>query len=195
MDPSGTMIAEAKARFGAVSEFVQGDGTQIPLADGAFDAVFSAATFHWIKDHDSLFREIHRVLKRGGRLVSQCGGGPNLQRLYRRARELRNTDPYAPWFEHWADPWNFATPEETGARLERSRFVDVAVSLEPAQTPFPDVDAYAAFVATVCLRQHLERLPGDLRESFVRELSEAAAADDPPLTLDYWRLNIDARRG
>ena len=101
----------------------------------------------------------------------------------------------SPYFAQWVEPFNFESPDETRARLPRIGFVDVDVTLEPAQTPFPDIDAYAAFVTTVCLRHHLERLPAGLRQPFVRELSEAAAADDPPLTLDYWRLNIDARRG
>ena len=29
---------------------------------------------------------------------------------------------------------------------------------------------------------------------FLAELTMAAAADSPPFTLDYWRLNISARR-
>ena len=32
------------------------------------------------------------------------------------------------------------------------------------------------------------------RAVFLRELTLAAAADSPPFTLDYWRLNISARR-
>jgi hypothetical protein len=37
-------------------------------------------------------------------------------------------------------------------------------------------------------------LPQDLHRSFVSELTLAAEADEPPLTLDYRRLNIDAAR-
>ena len=50
-----------------------GDGAALPFA-GIFDAVFSAATFHWIPDHDRLFASIYHALKAGGRLVAQCGG-------------------------------------------------------------------------------------------------------------------------
>ena len=41
---------------------------------------------------------------------------------------------------------------------------------------------------------HLERLPVQLRDGFTLELTNRAAGDDPPFTLDYRRLNIDARR-
>jgi hypothetical protein len=35
---------------------------------------------------------------------------------------------------------------------------------------------------------------GPLRRRFVEELTEQAAADDPPYSLDYCRLNIRVRR-
>ena len=43
------------------------------------------------------------------------------------------------------------------------------------------------------MRHHVERLPVPLREPFVRDLALQAEEDDPPFTLDYWRLNADAR--
>ncbi|MEO6212705.1 MAG: methyltransferase domain-containing protein [Vicinamibacterales bacterium] len=193
VDRSRAMVKKAHEHFGAIAAFAQADGAALPFAVG-FDAVFSTATFHWISDHHTLFAEIHRVLRSGGRLVSQCGGGPNLQRLYRRAGEMRASSRFGSYFVGWADPWNFESVDPTAERLQRIGFVDVRVSLEPAQTPFPSLDAYEEFVTTVCLRQHLDRLPEDLRQPFVHEIAAPAANDDPPLTLDYWRLNIDARK-
>ena len=80
------------------------------------------------------------------------------------------------------------------ARLIDAGFSEIEVGLEPARTPFAEIGAYEEFVTTVCLRHHVDRLPDELRQPFVHELALAAAADDPPLTLDYWRLNADARR-
>jgi trans-aconitate 2-methyltransferase len=193
-DRSAAMLREARAHSAKIVEFVQADGVRLPFLTRTFDAVFSTATFHWIQDHETLFSEIHRVLKPGARLVSQSGGGPNLQLLYQRARALRSSGAYAPYFAGWADPWLFATAEQTVERLSAAGFDEIEVSLEPAQTPFLDTHSYEAFVTTVCLRHHLEKLPENLRYPFVHALALAAAADDPPLTLDYWRLNADARR-
>jgi hypothetical protein len=44
------------------------------------------------------------------------------------------------------------------------------------------------------VRTHLARLPRDERQAFVNALTVEAAGDSPPYTLDYWRLNISARR-
>ena len=194
-DRSRAMLDQAHAHYADAAEFAQADGAHLPFPDSTFDAVFSTATFHWIKDHDRLFGEIYRVLRPGGRLVSQCGGRPNLQELYRRAQQARMSPKYGEYFEGWGDPWNFASPEATEARLRKAGFQAIEVSLEAAQTPFPDIRAYEEFITTVCMRHHVERLPQDLREPFVHELALRAADDDPPFTLDYWRLNADAVKG
>ena len=53
---------------------------------------------------------------------------------------------------------------------------------------------YADFVSCVCIRHHLERLPLQLRDRFTQDLTALAARDVQPYTLDYRRLNIDARK-
>jgi hypothetical protein len=68
------------------------------------------------------------------------------------------------------------------------------VSLEEAPTPFAGAEPFQEFITNVCVRHHLSRLPADERKMFLRELTIKAAADSPPFTLDYWRLNIAARR-
>ena len=35
----------------------------------------------------------------------------------------------------------------------------------------------------------------ELRAEFIDSLTEQAATDDPPFSLDYWRLNLRGRRG
>lgn len=47
--------------------FIQGDATRLPLADNAFDSVFMLGGIHHVNDRATLFREIARILKPGGR--------------------------------------------------------------------------------------------------------------------------------
>ena len=175
-------------------------GTHVVLADAAalpfsraFDIVFSTATFHWVPDHGALFRSIVMALKPGGRLVAQCGGGPNVALLHGRAERLMRTR-YVPWFDGWRDPWYFADVDSTQRRLASAGFEQIAVWLEEAPTSFPNARDFAEFITTVCVRPYLARLPRDERRAFVDSLTVEAAGDSPPFTLDYWRLNISARR-
>ncbi len=210
LDPSVKMLAEARRGLtpapghrgltpaprhrGLTPVYVQADGVALPFVT-KFDGVFSAATFHWIPDHDRLFRSIHDALKAGGRLVAQCGGGANLHRLYDRARALMAEPRYAGFYKQWSEPWRFYGVAETKARLASAGFTGIDVTLVPAPTTLADRTAFAEFVECVCLRHQLERLPLHHRAPFVSDLTERAAHDEPPFTLDYWRLNISARKG
>jgi trans-aconitate 2-methyltransferase len=190
-DVSQAMLTEAR-RANPGLACVRTDGSALPFA-GAFDAVFSAATFHWISDHAALFRNVHAALRPGGRLVAQCGGGPNLQRLLDRAHDLMDTE-FRRFFDGWRDPWVFAGTEQTRADLAEAGFLDVSVSLDPEPTTLPDRTAFSDFISCVCVRHHVDRLPAEERRCFVGALADAAAGDDPPFTLDYWRLNMSARK-
>ena len=191
LDRSASMLRIAAQASPVIA--VLGDGAALPLAT-AFDAVFSNAALHWIRDHDAVFASVHRVLRAGGRFVAQCGGGPNLRRLLDHAHDLMEAPAYRSYFGSWEDPWLFAGAEETRERLLRSGFVAVQTDLEPAPTQLPDAAAFRDFIACVCVRHHVDRLPAEVRPAFVDELTARSAADDPPLTLDYWRLNIEARK-
>lgn len=182
LDGSRRMLAEASRRLGRRAELLCADlGAPLPLASASLDAVFSTATFHWVLDHDLLFAEIARALRPGGRLVAQCGGAGNIAHVIAAARVVG---------DGWDDPKHFAAPEEARARLGAAGFTDVHVWLEEAPTPFPPGDPLETFLATVCLRRHLERLPERKRAGFVRAVAERL----PRPEIDYVRLNVDARR-
>jgi trans-aconitate methyltransferase len=194
IDRSQAMVREARQHLPSEIPVIEADAVALPLAAEVFDAVFSTATFHWVPDHPGMFAEIHRVLRHGGRLVSQAGGGPNLERLYSRTSALAHEEEYACYFSGWRDPWTFAGVEDTRERLARAGFRNIDVWLQPAPTALSGAPSYAEFVTTVCLRHQLHCLPQDKRTPYVARLTAMAAADEPPFTLDYWRLNIDGRK-
>jgi trans-aconitate methyltransferase len=197
VDASDRMLEKARshlARFGDRVSFVRADVATY-VHRPAVDAVFSTATFHWVKDHDRLFASVHESLRPGGLLVSQFGGGSNLARIRARTSALRASAPFAPFFEGFREPWHYATADETRERLERLGFVDVSSWLEAAMVAFDDEASYREFVTHVVLRDELARLPDEAtREAYLGAIVEQARADDPPFELDYWRLNADARR-
>jgi trans-aconitate 2-methyltransferase len=181
-----------RPRCGMRVLFAQGDAAALPVA-GHADAIFSTATFHWVLDHPMLFKSLYAALKPGGRLVAQCGGVRNIQRVHDRCAALTIDPAFAPYFHGWTGPWHFADPVETAARLRDAGFVDVHTDIE--STPFvpPDADAFKEFVTTVVCRHHLSRLPDEtLQNRFMDELTAKAATDNPPFELDYWRLNMEA---
>jgi trans-aconitate methyltransferase len=198
IDRSWNMLMTARANlrpsFGSRVAFVQVALPDLPFANAA-DLVFSTATFHWVKDHPALFAGIFRALRSGGRLHAQCGGGPNLAHAHALAGRVMHAPPFRPYFADWPGPWQFATAEATADRLRTAGFTDVDTSLEDAPTTLASEEDYREFVTTVIYHPHLERLPSaELKNAFIDRVTALAAAGDPPFTLDYWRLNMSARK-
>jgi trans-aconitate 2-methyltransferase len=184
LDASPSMVAEAGRRLTHAHDridLVCADLAEPVPIEGQVDAVLSTATFHWVADHDALFRHLAAVLRPGGQLVAQCGGAGNIASV----RAALPPDPTG-----WTGPWTFAGAEETRRRLEVAGFVDVRTWLHVEPTPFEPGEPLETFLATVVLGAHLDRLPAEQRASFVK----GVASRMPWPEVDYVRLNMVARR-
>ncbi|MEQ1757800.1 MAG: methyltransferase domain-containing protein [Vicinamibacterales bacterium] len=197
VDRSTNMLQAAHGYLSSLSNgrvvLTQADAARLPFTRVA-DAIFSTATFHWVLDHDALFASLLAALKPGGRLVAQCGGGPNIARLVARTSRMLAEPAWAPFFKGWTGPWLFADAATTARRLASAGFVAVDTSEEYAPVTFPSADAFKEFVSTVVCRPYLEQLPPDRHAAFMNALTDEYASDATPFELDYWRLNIAARR-
>jgi len=190
VDASADMAARARAELGVAADVREADLAALRLADGEqVDAVFSNATFHWVPDHDALFTALAAALRPSGRMSAQCGGAGNVAGVHAAALQAAADSGLGDRFAGWPAPWNFADAEQTEARLRAAGFEDVQCWLQPwPVTP----DEPRAYLETVCLGPHLERLAGDERTRF---LDAAMTRLGVRPRLDYVRLNIVARRG
>lgn len=187
VDGSEAMIAKARERLGETVSYLVADLSELEVAEPV-ELIFSTATFHWIVDHDRLFRRLHAALAQGGRLVAQCGGQGNVAEHAMAIATVMTQPPFATHFEEMTVMWNFAAPEETEQRLLAAGFSSARCWLEPKPvTPAEPLE----FTSTVTLGPHLDKLPAELRRPFAEAVLERSAM---PLTLDYVRLNIEAQR-
>lgn len=198
LDVSQNMIDAARdyltPDFGDRVEFVLCDFLHMPF-EARFDGIFSTASFHWVRDHEALFRILCRALRPGGWLCAQCGGAGNIHRFLTRAQALMASPAYSPFFHDFESPWELSDASTAATRLKHAGFEAIEASLEEAPTQFSTPQEFQQFVANVILHRQLERLPtAELRESFLSAVTSQSAKDDPPLLLDYWRLNLQARK-
>jgi trans-aconitate 2-methyltransferase len=186
VDGSEAMIAKARERLGERVDYLVTDLSELEV-DQRVDLIFSTATFHWILDHDRLFQRLRAALRPGGRLVAQCGGQGNVAEHAAVIATVAARPEFATHLEQMTGMWNFAAPDDTEARLRAAGFDKARCWLEPKPvTPQHPLE----FTSTVTLGPLLAQLPEALRQPFAEAILEESAS---PLTLDYVRLNIEAR--
>ena len=198
LDLSRNMVQLAnqnlRPQFGDRVQFVAADLVHLPF-HSSFDGIFSTASFHWVLDHDALFRNLFEALRPGGWLHAQCGGGPNLERLRQRVRVLSQAAEFSTWLSKFREPWFFSHAPGAADRLRKAGFIDVETGLEPAPFVADDAHQFCGYLRAFVLHRHLELLPSDvLRQKFLDDVATACSQDNPPWTLDYWRLNLRARK-
>ena len=77
LDPSAPMLAAARAAAtaeGAAVEWREGDALDQPFTDGAFEVVLCQQVLQFFPDKPRGLREMHRVLRPGGRIVLSVWG-------------------------------------------------------------------------------------------------------------------------
>jgi trans-aconitate 2-methyltransferase len=159
------------------------------------DCVFSNAVFHWIPDDDALFGCLYRATKPGGRLRAQCGGYGNNAHVLEAVAAVREQPRFAPHLEGFNDSKKYRTPDEAKASLERAGWRDVRASLFEAPIPFDREEDAALYIQTILLRDHVARLPEDLRDAYgLAVVRETIARWGAPYVADYVRLDLWASR-
>ncbi len=167
------------------------DGHQLHFSN-EFDAVFSNAALHWMKQPDRVIEGVWRSLKPGGRFVGEFGGDGNVSTIatsLHTALKKRGIDSKA------IDPWYFPTVEDYQSRLEARGFSVNEIVLISRPTALPTgikgwLSTFAnPFMATIAMSE---------RDAFLKEmiaLLEPALCDSSGQWFaDYVRLRFSASK-
>lgn len=156
-----------------------------------FEAVFSNAVLHWVKDHDAMLSGVARALVPGGRFVAELGGAGCVQSIRSALYEsLARRDVDASLF----DPWFFPSVAEYEGMLVQKGFSIESIELFPRPTPLPgDVSGWLETFA----QPFLAGVGVDSRSVVIDEVRELLRPEffDPERgwVADYVRLRFLAR--
>ena len=165
------------------------DGEQLTF-NGEFDAVFSNAALHWMRNPGAVISGVWRSLRPKGRFVAEFGGHGCVAKIKKAlvgALNRRGLDGEA------AVPWYFPTVEEYSMLLNKAGFSISTIALIPRPTPLPgDVTGWLETFGesfTACL-------PPAERPAYIAEVREALrpeiADSAGKWTADYVRLRFAA---
>jgi trans-aconitate methyltransferase len=158
-----------------------------------FEAVFSNAVLHWVKEPDVVIRRVVRALRPGGRFVAECGGYRCIETIQLALVTELETRGYDGWA---ANPWYFPTDQEYGDRLRQAGLDVRYIATIPRPTPLPgDIEGFLETFAG----SFTSVLPAGQRAAYVedvrRRLMPLLRAEDRTWTADYTRLRFEAWKG
>jgi len=190
VDASPEMVLSARGRSIVAEEAF---AESLPHEDSIFDAVFSNAALHWVRDQDAMMTEVHRVLKPGGRFVAEMGGQGNIAAIRVALMAVLARHGYA----DREDGVNYyPTPHSYTRRLAHHGFTVQQIALIPRPTPLPE-SGMTAWLRTF-RRGVLESLPEGIRDTVVEEtaalLKPALCDEEGNWVADYVRLRFVATR-
>ncbi len=193
IDSSNAMIDQARVNFPEL-RFEVADVTAMPYRE-EFDAVFSNAVLHWVREADAAVEAVGRALKPGGRLVAEFGGHGNtravLEAVYRSMEALGIAEPerHNPWF--YPRIGEYATLlERHGLTVTFAVLFDRPTALEGAEQGLSN-----------WLGMFGERLTSAVRDEQRTEFQRLVEQHAAPLLwragkwwVDYRRLRVVAQR-
>lgn len=184
VDFSAEMVAVCQA-LGLEAQVASGEALTF---DSEFDAVFSNAALHWMKNPQAVIAGVWRALKPGGRFVAEMGGYGNIaaiigaieDALAKRGLTIEN-------------PWYYPDVSTYRSLLEAQGFIVNSIALFPRPTPLPgDVGGWLETFA----KHYLKHLPEEERTGFIAGIVEtlrpALSDQDGNWTADYVRLRFCA---
>jgi trans-aconitate methyltransferase len=156
-----------------------------------FDAVFSNAALHWMKDADRVIARVAKALRPKGRFVAEFGGhncvktvlSALIEELDARGHDGRT-----------ANPWYFPTVEDYGSRLAAAGFDVHYIVLLPRPTPLSgDVMGWLVTFSGCFTAVLPEKDRAGYLECVRNRIKPSLCDQDGHWTVDYTRLRFEAR--
>ena len=185
VDLSESMVAKTQER--GIPAYVM-SATELTFKN-EFDAVFSNAVLHWIKDADTSIKKIYRSLKPKGRFIAEFGGYGNIKFLTDAMQKVFNQHKE---FGTFNNPWNFPKDSDYKQLLEDNGFNIEYIELIPRPTKIDDISNWLDIFANGII-SHLTQEQQSVFKQEVREiLKPKIYSERDGWVADYVRLRLKA---
>jgi len=184
LDNSANMIGQARQNYPGLS-FVLGDATCFHFEE-PFDAVFSNAALHWVKQADAAAESIGRALKPGGRFVAEFGGQGNTRSVLKALHAALGEDSDA------RCPWYYPSVGEYASLLDRHGLQVRHAELFDRPTPLEGENGMEDWLRMFC-GSFFKGMPTDAVVAKMREvvgLLRPGQYRNGVWTVDYRRLRV-----
>lgn len=181
IDSSPEMLARARSLARPGLRFEQ---AAIEDVAGQWDLVFSHAALQWVEDHATLIPRLLSLVARGGQLAVQVPSNHG-HASHILIRETAAEEPFRTALGSWSRVAPVLPIDTYAEILYASGATDVIVIERIYPHVLEDAGAIADWVKGTALVPYLERLQGDMRESFMARYREKLQARWPDRPVFY----------
>jgi trans-aconitate methyltransferase len=188
IDTSHPQLKAARARNLPIAVM---DGQRLAVKR-CFDAVFTNAALHWMKEPKQVVEGVADALKPGGRFVGECGGMGNVETIRQALHSALKERAIDPWS---VDPWYYPSVEEYTEILRGSDFIVKYIELIPRPTQLPGdilgwLETFAQPFTKAVVAADRSNFLAELRHKLQPKLQNS----DGTWIADYVRLRFKAVR-
>jgi len=155
-----------------------------------FDAVFTNAALHWMKQPETVVAGVANSLKASGRFIGEFGGKGNVEKIRSAlhvALRRHAIDPTP------IDPWYYPSPEEYSELLSKAGFIVTYIELIPRPTKLPgDILGWLEVFAQPFTQAVAEPERARFLKEVRTELATCLRDDADNWFADYVRLRFKA---
>lgn len=191
LDLSNAMIKKAQKKYPEI-KFIAGNAEDFTF-DERFDAVFSNAALHWMKNAEKVLSCVWNSLNNNGRFVAEFGGKGNVETIIQAISEVLFVDYGID--ASTLNPWYFPSIAEYSTLLEEQGFrVTYAVHFDRSTKMKDGKDGLYHWLDGLA-DDFFKELSENERSSVFEKVATKAQKDlfyDGAWFLDYKRLRIFA---
>ncbi len=199
VDASKGMIEVAKEKEKEKSnlEFELMDLNKLSF-DCQFDFIFSNAALHWVKDHNRLWTNIHKIIKPEGFVRFNFAADGNCSHFFKIIKGVIEFKEYREYFSRYTWPWYTPTLDEYENILKNCAFSEWNAWEENADRFFPDIEAVIRWVDQPNIVPFLEYIPEDKKELFrevvLEQMIKEALQENGQYFEKFKRINVFAKK-
>lgn len=193
IDSSVEMVKESKSRYPEL-QFQVEDAANFQFVK-PFDAIFSNAVLHWVKDRKNAILCMYNNLKFGGRIVLEFGGKGNVKTIIDSTKENLKRRGYLN--NAGIEKWYFPSISEYTSLLENQGFEVELAQLYDRPTELSDdkkgiMDWIEMFGAS-----YFKGIPKDIQRNILEDIQNDVGDKcfkDGKCYADYKRIRIVAKK-
>jgi trans-aconitate methyltransferase len=193
IDKAASMIEQARAAYPNL-RFEVADGSDFSFPD-PFDAVFSNAAIHWMREPARVVACIAQALKPGGRFVAEFGGKGNTAPLIEAVYAASEAAGHPAQRDR--SPWYFPSIGEYSPLLEQHGLLVTFATLFDRPTPLEHGRQGLRVWLNMFGSSFFQGIPEDQQETILQDVEqrlEARFYRDETWYVPYVRLRVFARK-